>query len=654
MTYLRFVSKVLCCVLMLSAISACGGGGGSSQDTTPVILNPGTGTSSVAVAKPSLQFSETTTVSATFKQADGNPVSGISVNFSTTLGTLTPVNGVVITDPNGVATVQLTAGTTSGQGQVTASATVENRQVTKSGLFSVSLPSLNLSPITLGLTTLSYGGSTSVSVTVRDVNGNPYTTQSVDVVFTSTQSALNKASINSPVKTDFNGVATTTYQATTATGADTITASIAGSTVTSTLTVNPLAAGSLSYVSASPANIALKGMGGIGYQETSTVKFRVLDTSGQPKANQQVDFALNTNVGGLALLQSSASTASDGTVSTIVQSGTVSTPVRVTATVRGSNPVISTQSDQLVISTGIPAQDGFSISVSDMNPEALTIDGVAVAVTARLSDHFHNPVPDGTAVYFTTSGGSITPSCTTVKGSCSVNWTSQNPRPTVARGAMQNGRAVILAYAVGEEYFLDLNGNGLADPSDTWIDDSEAFRDDNESGARQVTESFVDFNNDGSFNTGDLNYNGVLQGPAFTGAAKTKHVFSNSVIVMSSSEALISNSCGGSIPIASGSATTCTITVSDVNNNTMPSGTKVEFVLSDVQSCTGAAGGSCSFSIVNPTDAIIIPQNVAAIGRNIGVTISNKTTVGSIGKSNLTVKVTSPGGLITSRTYSIN
>lgn len=653
MKYLSFFSKILCLVLMLSAISACGGGGGSSQDTTPVQLNPGAGTSSVAVAKSSLQFSETTTVSATFKQANGNPVSGISVNFSTTLGTLTPPNGIAITDANGIATVQLTAGSTSGQGQVTASATVDNNQVTKSGLFSVSLPALTLSPVTLGLTTLSYGGSTSVSVTVNDTNGNPYTSQSIDVVFTSTQSVLGKASINTPVKT-VNGVATTTYQASTATGTDTITASIAGSTVTSTLTVNPLAAGSLSYISAAPASIALKGMGGIGYQETSTVTFRVLDTSGQPKANQQVDFALNTNVGGLALLQSSASTASDGTVSTIVQSGTVSTPVRVTATVRGSNPVISTQSDQLVISTGIPAQDGFSISVSDMNPESLNIDGVAVAVTARLSDHFHNPVPDGTAVYFTTSGGSITPSCTTVKGTCSVNWTSQNPRPTVARGAKQNGRAVILAYAVGEEYFLDLNGNGLADPSDTWVDDSEAFRDDNESGARQLTESFVDFNNDGSFSAGDLNYNGVLQGSAFTGAAKTKHVFSNSVIVMSSSEALISNSCGGPIPIASGSATTCTITVSDVNNNTMPSGTKVEFVLSDVQSCTGAAGGSCSFSIVNPTDAIIIPQNVAAIGRNIGVTISNKTTVGSIGKSNLTVKVTSPGGLITSRTYSIN
>lgn len=650
---IRFFCLVLliCCVVL----TGCSGGGSSSgANTSPISLSPGSGTSSSAtITKSSLQFSETTTVSATFKKSDGTPASGISVNFSSTLGTLTPSNGIATTDSNGVATVQLTAGSTSGQGQVTASATVDNKQVTKTALFSIDLPPLNLSPIDLGLSILSYGGSTSVSVTVKDAAGAVYTAQSVDVVFTSTQTALGKATISTPVKT-INGVATTTYQASTVTGTDTITASIAGSTVTANITVNSLSAGSMSFVSAVPANIGLKGMGGLGYQETSIVKFKVLDTSGQPKANQQVDFSLNTNVGGLSLLQTSASTATDGTVSATVQSGTVATPVRVTATVRGSSPVISTQSDQLVISTGIPSQDGFSISVSNMNPESWSIDGVAVTVTARLSDHFHNPVPDGTAVSFTTSGGSITPSCTTVKGTCSVTWTSQNPRPEATKGAMQDGRAVILAYTIGEEYFLDLNGNGLADSTDTRTDDSEAFRDDNEDVIRQSSETYIDFNSNGAFDAGDGKYNGVLQGSAYTGAPKSKHVYSNSVIVMASSSAIISNSCGTSISIASGAATTCTITVSDINTNTMPSGTKVDFVLSAVQSCTGAGTPSCSFSIVNPVGSVIIPQNIGSVGRPIDVTVSNGSTVGAVGKSNLTVNVTSPGGLITSKTYSIN
>lgn len=648
---------ILICVIFSALLQACSGGGSSSAtDNTPINVAPSS-SSTVIVAKAALQFSETTTVSATFKKTDGTAASGIAVNFSTTLGSLTPANGISTTDSNGVATVQLTAGATSGQGQITASATVDNKQVTKSGLFSIDLPPLNLSPITLGLSTLSFGGSTSVVVTVSDASGAAYTAQSVDVVFTSTQSALGKASINTPVKT-INGVATTTYQATTVTGSDTITASIAGSTVTANISVNPLSAGSLSFVSAAPTNIGLKGMGGLGFQETSTLKFKALDTSGQPKANQQVDFSLNTSVGGLALSQASGSTAADGTVSVIVQAGTVATPVRVTATVRGSSPIISTQSDQLVISTGIPSQDGLSISVSNMNPESWSIDGVASTVTARLSDHFHNPVPDGTAVSFTTSGGSITPSCTTVNGACSVTWTSQNPRPISIPGAVNDGRAVIMAYAVGEEFFLDLNGNGLADPTDTFIDNSEAFRDDNENGARNITETFIDFNGSGAFNLGDGQYNGVLQGALFITAPKSKHVFSNSVIVMASSSAIITNSCISvatpAIAIAAGDATTCTITVSDLNDNTMPSGTKVDFVLSAVQSCTGAATPSCSFAIINPVGSVIVPQNIDNVGKPIAVTISNGSTAGSVGKSNLTVNVTSPGGLITSATYPIN
>lgn len=642
----RFTLNILTLILMVTAISACGGGGGSSQDSTPVQFNPGTSASSVvAVAKSSLQFSETTAVSATFKQADGSPAVGKSVNFSTTLGTLTPANGIAITDANGVAAVQLTAGASSGQGQITASTTVDNKQVTRSGLFSINLPSLTLSPITLGVVPpLSYGGSTGVSVTIRDANGATFSAQEVDVVFTSTQSALGKASISTPVRT-INGVATATYKATTATGNDTITASISGSSVTANISVTPLSAGSITYLSASPTNITLKGMGGLGSQETSTVTFRVFDTSGQVKANQQVDFALNTYVGGMTLSQSSGSTGSDGTVSTIVQAGTVATPVRVTATVRDSSPSISTQSDQLVISTGVPAQDGFSISLGNLNPESWEYDGVTSSVTARLSDHFHNPVPDGTAVYFTTSGGSIQPSCTTLNGVCSVNWTSQNPRPLSARVA-------ILAYAIGEEYFLDLNGNGLADATDTWIDTSEAFRDDNENGTRQVTETFIDFNGDGIFNAGDGSYNGVLQGVSYSGDPRSKNVFSNSVIVMSSSNPMISNSCAP-ISIVAGNSATCSIEVADINGNTMPSGTKIEFSLSAIQSCTGIVGAFCDFGIINPTQAIVVPQN-SGIGTTIDVIIANKSSVGSLGKSNLTVKVTTPKGLITSVAYPIN
>lgn len=401
---------------------------------------------------------------------------------------------------------------------------------------------------------------------------------------------------------------------------------------------------SISFVSASPKTIGLKGMGGVGVQETSTITFKVFDKVGKPLGGVDVLFDLNTKVGGLDLTTYSGTTADNGTVSTIVLSGTIATSVRVTATIKDSSPIILTQSDQLVVSTGMPSQDGFSLAIETFNPEALNFDGIVDMVTARLSDHFHNPVPDGTAVYFTTSGGSIQPSCTTIDGACSVKWTSQNPRPS-------NGRARILAYAVGEESFLDIDGNGVATNASEFIDISEAFRDDNEDGLKGVAETYIDFNVDGIFNGPDGKYNGVLQGIAYTGAAKSKHVFSNTTIVMASSDAIISNSCGAFITVGLAGNTTCDITVNDLNGNTMPSGTSVEFKLTTLIEGTS---GTEPVSLTMPAyEKYSFPNNAANSGVTLSVSISDaSTTTNAAG--NLQVKVTSPRGLVTLATYNVN
>lgn len=394
---------------------------------------------------------------------------------------------------------------------------------------------------------------------------------------------------------------------------------------------------SISFVVATPANIGLKGMGGAGIQETSVVKFRVLDTNKIGIANVTVDFTLNTTVGGLSLVTSSGVTASDGSVSTTVQAGTISTSVKVTASVRGTSPLIFTQSDQLVVATGVAAQDGFSISISTLNVEAWNTDGVVDLVTARLSDHFHNPVPDGTAVYFTTSGGSIQPSCTTVNGACSVNWTSQNPRPTLLAGAKNNGRAVIFAYSVGEESFVDSNGNGVAD-SGEFTDTTGAFRDDNENGVLDSTEPFIPFNQTGVFDQKDGRYNGVLQNAAdiAAGAPRSKHVFSNSVIVMSSSSpgTVLFTTSSVNVATQTGPSTTVIgLTVSDVNGNVMPAGTVIS---------VAGVGGTLSSSFTTT-----IP-NTTSTGSGLtlfGVPVINSSTTG--GSDALKVTVTVPSGLST-------
>jgi len=619
---------------LIIMLTACGGGGSSSTIDNPPPTN--TSFSTISLAKTVLQMNETTTVTAKFVDTTGKPASGITVTFSTTLGTLNPSSGQVVTDATGSASIQLMVGGSTSTGIVTATAVVGGRQVSKSASYSVNLPPLHLSSPTLGLSTLSYGGSTSVSVRILDSNGVDYTSQDVDVLFTSTQVVAGKATLPQSVRS-VNGIATATYKANTVIGADTITISLGDSVVQTSLTVNPADASSVQYISAVPVNIGLKGMGGAGIQETSVVTFKVIDVYGQPRSNQLVNFALNTTVGGLSLVSYSGSTDSNGLVSTIVKAGTIATPVRVTATLVGVSPTIATQSDQLVVSTGVPSQDGFSISVQTLNVEGWNIDGVTSRLTARLSDHFHNPVPDGTAVYFTTEGGSVQSSCSTVSGSCSVLWTSQNPRPA-------DGRATVLAYAIGEESFTDLNGNGVADAGE-FTDMTGAFRDDNENGVwDSLTEAPIPFFNATGYDPADGKYNGVLQGAAYTTAPKSKHVFSNSVIVMaSSSPSVVSFSPNtvtrAPLPYNGPVQSNLVLTVLGSNGNAMPAGTKIEVI----------SWTTTAYNLyVDPVAGTFVVPNTTLTGQDIttfNVPVSCYST--TAGSEQLTVRITSPSGVVT-------
>jgi hypothetical protein len=350
-------------------------------------------------------------------------------------------------------------------------------------------------------------------------------------------------------------------------------------------------------------------MGGVGRQETSQVIFKVVDAGGIAITGKTVNFTLDTNVGGISLSTPNAITDTNGQVFVTVSAGTISTPVRVTATTTGSIGLLTTQSGQLSISTGIPDQQNFSLVASTYNFEGWSIAGATTNITAHLADHFGNPVLDGTAINFTCEGGcSITPSCNTVAGVCSVTLTSlagATSKPT-------NGRVTVLAYAVGEEGFTDLNGNGMADqliakqlaplpPSPEMIDNNakstdlpEAWVDYNENSVRDaLSEPFIDFNANLLYDAPDSNYNGVLcdhtlaagtptiAGGTVSVACSTKqslHVFKQLVVVLSSSVPALpvlpaSISLGGCVGGAIGAGASTPVTITDINLNMMPAGT---------------------------------------------------------------------------------
>ncbi|MGA7965835.1 MAG: hypothetical protein WCB49_08105 [Gammaproteobacteria bacterium] len=444
--------------------------------------------------------------------------------------------------------------------------------------------------LAVAVANLSAGGSTTISAALQNSDGTPYT-QSATITFTSVcyQNGLAIFSENGTATntvTTTTGQANITYTASGCSGSDTITAttSVNGTTLTAvgTVTVASASVGAIQFVSATPPTISLQGSGG---PSTSTVVFKATDSSGGPVPNAKVSFSIDTTVGGITFSPTSATTGNDGQAQTVVQAGTQHTTVRVTASVKtASGQTISTQSPGIVISTGIPTEHNFSLSLATHNVEGFDVDGTQDTVTVRMSDRFFNPVPDGTAVSFTTNGGQIQPSCTTTNGTCSVTWTSANPRPQGGPNSVL-GHAEILAYATGEESFTDVNGDGVFDGPDQFSlytggtgdnffgspgqdDIGEVYLDQNESGHYVSGDYFFDFNHDGVRNPPDGKYHGVgCQGTATVQCGTpTVGIGLQDCIVMSTSGVTITGP--ASIPVGS----SATYLVSDENGNVPPSG----------------------------------------------------------------------------------
>jgi len=276
---------------------------------------------------------------------------------------------------------------------------------------------------------------------------------------------------------------------------------------------------SIRFDSVSEEIISLKGTGTVGFGESSLVNFTVFNGT-QTVANAEVNFVLTTSVGGIQFdtdgdgngdfTNTTAVSDAQGRVSVLVHSGNIATPVRVTAFIDLENgETIFVQSNVLTITTGIPDQNSMTLTFSKFVSEGADYAGDEIEVTAFLGDRFNNPVPDGTAVNFTTEGGLIQPSCTTLNSQCSVTWRSQNPVP-------DDHRSTVLAHAIGHETYYDRNGSGIFDNGDEFDDLSEAFRDDDENGVfdpgasnTSRDEIFVDYDGSGDYSGPDAKFNGV-------------------------------------------------------------------------------------------------------------------------------------------------
>jgi hypothetical protein len=231
----------------------------------------------------------------------------------------------------------------------------------------------------------------------------------------------------------------------------------------------------------------------------------------------------------------------------------------------------------------------------------------------------------------------------------------------------------VLAYAVGEETFTDVNGNGLADlvPNEMLdinnvsTDIPEAWVDYNENRIRDANEPFLDFNNDFLFTAADGKFAGVLCDntiapptgssvgtcaidPA-TAPIKSLHVRNWVVIALSDTRAVITTSpafidLGG---LCSTVGQIVDIRIVDMNGNPMPTGTTI-------------AVTTTNGTLMAPSSFIELNSSAKPIGFNYAVSIQSDATKDASGActdsttiGTLTITVTTPSGIVTARPIAV-
>jgi len=637
----RYGAPAATALAMALVLAACGGGGGNpgavggSGSGSTGTGGTGTGTGGTTVtASPTvtLGFANASgastnaltgatplTVKATVLDANKKPVPNAIVSFATdnTLAVFSPTAGTALTDVNGVASVTMRVASLAagGAAKVTASTSVAGATITGDSNYSVGATTLSFGTLSASPNSIQAYGSTVLSVDVL-AGSSKYTEQQVNVNFSSACVAAGKATLSATVATN-NGTAQTVYRDKGCGNNDVITVASDGvaKSVTAQLQIAAPAAASVQFVTAAPSDksIVIRGQGGNGRTETASLTFKVVDIFGNPLANKQVNFSASTSA--VTVNKTTDTTDATGSVVTTVNSGSTPTSFRVLATLPGTagngNADISTYSDSIVVTTGLPVQRAFSISSGAFNVEGWNLDNPnATTVQVMLADAFGNPVPDGTPVVFQTNLGAIGSAdkggCNTVNGLCSVVFRTQNPR-TAAAGT----------------------------PSTPCNTGAGASPDSTRAGLATICASSTDGTNTVFAKTAIfMSGSGAVNVTNVTTGTPVSYLGTNDLGTRKSSETMVFQ-----------------LQISDVNNNPMPVGTKVE--VTSVLNANAAAVSPATVPNIAPhsgnTDDKTGTTVAGAQGslHTFGISSTTPTNCTSQAQASFNVAITTPGGTVT-------
>jgi len=525
----RGAARLMLTATMVAVLAACGGGGGGGDAGTPVVGGGGTGgggtntpvttpTMTLALSSSTVTANAPATVTASLRTATGAPIPGTVVTFTTAgnLGKFEPASALTNDSGDAIVTLSPASATSTGADTITATASVNNATVTATGGFQLAATNVTIASLTSDLTlpALPPNGETTLTVALSSsAIGTPVNVSLTSACVIAGRGTLTPASS----VTTSTGVATFRFRDNSCgsfQNTDTYQASIAGSAATQSLSLNlgKPSAQSIQSTSNATQTIYLKGS---GYTEFANVSFRLVDASGNGVPNQPIDLTANIWSGGLTLDGASQTTITkntdnNGDVVVRVNSGTVPTPVRVSATLKGTS--ISTVSSALSIAVGLPSQLNFSLAQGTINIEGGSRDGTPNTYSIIASDRLGNPVPDGTAINFVSEAGQVVNTVFTAKDSSGIsratsNFVSSEPRPA-------DGRVTVLAYALGEESFVDQNGNNVYDAGEQFQNLGSVFLDRLYNNHYSSTDQFIKQNDSTGTSVCTNDPNNVLTQPA--------------------------------------------------------------------------------------------------------------------------------------------
>jgi protocatechuate 3,4-dioxygenase beta subunit len=364
-------------------------------------------------------------IRATVLDHTGNPAQGITVNFSTTLGTLSSAQEK--TDQNGFAQIKLTSGTVWGTATVTANANGFIGQVKvlfttgrAAGLYLTAMPNIVLP-----------GGQSTLIAELRNSAGEPVVGE---VLYFNIYENNTLASLDAIQGiTDTNGRVTIKYTAGVIVPAgcsaccqgDRIRATLASDSsvrATTCITV-AIPTGNVGYMTLTSAKNSLPDDG----VSSTAVTAKVFDTAGfsMPKGTP---ITFSTTVGtfpGGTDPDAGGPISSQVTLTTLDDSGTIitsliapgPTPPNTVAEIRAVCGGVSQLLYIIIIDETLSVT---SITLT-ANPTSLPADGLSSsAITALVRDNLGNPVPVGTPVTFTVTGPIGPDGCEFSNGATSI------------------------------------------------------------------------------------------------------------------------------------------------------------------------------------------------------------------------------------------